>query len=63
MVFFDNLMNLADLRPVESAASLKPDRIKPELGNIIITLDVDVLRLIAITGVKKGLGSVPKHLG
>ena len=38
-----------NLGPTEATAFLKANRIEPDLGPILITLDVDVRRLLAVT--------------
>jgi hypothetical protein len=43
----------ANLVAAESPALLESDRIKPELGSSIITFNVNVRRLVALTGVKE----------
>jgi hypothetical protein len=42
-----------DLLPVKAAARLKPHRIEPEFGYMIITLNMNVGRLLTITCVKE----------
>ena len=49
----DNAMNSGYLCPAKSPASLEPNWIKPEFRYLIITLDMHVLRLIAITRIEK----------
>ena len=45
----DDFVNSTELCPT----SLQSDRIKPELGDLVLTLDVDVLRFIAIASVEE----------
>ena len=44
-----NSLNPSDLGPVEASTILKPNRFKPEFGFLILTLNVNVWRFIAIT--------------
>jgi hypothetical protein len=48
LVFLYKLLCAIDLIPVEPATILKPDGIEPELGFVVVTLDVNVGRLITI---------------
>ncbi len=50
------------LRPGEPAASLQPHGLKPELGDILVTLHVDVPRLIPVAGIEKQpVGTNPEN--
>jgi len=52
-VFFYELLYPIDLISVETPAILKPDGVKPEFGLIIVTLNVNVRRLVSIARVKE----------
>jgi hypothetical protein len=41
------------LRPGKPAASLKPHGLKPELGDILVTLHMHVLRLVSVAGIEE----------
>jgi hypothetical protein len=43
-------VNPIDLGRAKTAIALQPYRIEPELGDPVITFDVNVGRLIAVTG-------------
>ena len=45
--------NAIDLVPVEATAALHPHRIKPELGDAIVSLNMNVRRLITITSIEE----------
>ncbi len=46
----------------ETAASLQPDGIDPELGDIVVTLHVYVERFIPISGIEEEpVGPEPKY--
>jgi len=47
------LLDPANFDPRETAATLQPDRIEPELGDIIVPFNVYVGRFMAITCVKE----------
>lgn len=49
----DDFVDSTEFCSIEATASLQPDRIEPELGDLVLTLDVNVLRFIAIAGVKE----------
>jgi hypothetical protein len=49
----DKLLYATNFRSVEPAATVQPDRIEPELCDLVIAFDVDVRRLIAVIRVKE----------
>ena len=49
----DDFVDSTEFCSIKATASLQPDRIEPELGDLVLTLDVNVLRFIAIAGVKE----------
>jgi hypothetical protein len=49
----DDFVDSTELCPIKATASLQPDRIEPQLGDLVLTLDVNVLRFIAIACVKE----------
>jgi hypothetical protein len=49
----DDFVNSTEFCPIKATASLQPDRIEPELGDLVLTLDVNVLRFITIAGVEE----------
>lgn len=53
MVICDDFMDSPDISPAEPAATLKSNGIKPEFGDIVIALDMHMLRFIAITGIEE----------
>jgi hypothetical protein len=52
-VFFYESQYPIDFASTESPANLKSDRVKPEFGCIILTLNVNVRGLIAIACIKE----------
>jgi len=60
LLFFNYTPNLFQLKAVETATVLKANRIEPVLCDLVISFNMYVMRLIAITGIKKesiGTGS------
>jgi hypothetical protein len=53
LMLLDEPLYPIDLLPVKAAARLKPHRIEPEFGYMIITLNMNVGRLLTITCVKE----------
>jgi hypothetical protein len=53
MVFIDNFMYFTNFKPVKASADSESNSIKPEFCNLVITLNMDMLRLIAIPSVKE----------
>jgi len=53
MIFINNFVDSTNFYPAKSAATLQPDRIKPEFGNLIIALNMDMLKLILISCIKE----------
>ena len=49
----DKPLYTTDFRSIEPAAAVQPDRIEPEFGDLVLTLDVDVRRLIAVIRIKE----------
>jgi hypothetical protein len=47
------LGDLAQLRRLEAAAPGQTDRIEPQLGDLLVPLDVDMGRLAAVTRVEE----------
>jgi hypothetical protein len=59
-----NLVDATDLRPPETTATLQSYRGDPELGNFVLALNMNVLRLALIAGVEKQpVRSMPKYRG
>jgi hypothetical protein len=46
-------MNLFQFKTIKSTTILKADWIEPVLRDFVISFDMDVMRFIAITGIKK----------
>jgi len=51
-VVLDQALNPTDLSRLEPATVLEPNRVEPELGGVLIALDVDVRRLGCVAGVE-----------
>src|SRR2546421_6552482 len=52
-VLFDHLLNAPDLHAAKAAALVQANRVKPKLPRTVISLHVDVRRLISIGRVKE----------
>jgi hypothetical protein len=52
-IVFDQFLNATDLATAKPTAPLEPHRIKPELSQVTIALNMDMFRLIAITSVEE----------
>lgn len=52
-MFVDHFLNPGDFRPVKPAAALQSDRIKPKLGDLVISFNMNVLRFVPITRIKE----------
>jgi len=50
---FNDLVDFGDLCPAKSSAPLQPDRVKPKLGNLIITFNMNMERFILIPCIKE----------
>ena len=48
-----HLLNPRDLDARESATAVQPNWVEPEFSDPIVTLNVDVLRFVAVTRVKE----------
>ena len=61
-MLLDQALKPPNLNRPEAAAALESDRIEPELGGVLVTLDVNVRRLLRIAGVEvKALRPRPQH--
>jgi hypothetical protein len=49
----DDFVDSAEFCSIKATDSLQPDRIEPEPGDLVLALDVNVLRFIAIAGVEE----------
>lgn len=49
----DDFVDATELCPSKPTASLQSDRIEPELSDLVLTLDVNMLRLVAIARVEE----------
>jgi hypothetical protein len=52
-MFLDQPLDLQNLSAAKSAADLEADRAQPKLRRLILTLDMDMGRLIPISGVEE----------
>ena len=52
-MFLDYTLNASKLLPVEASATLHPNGIQPEFRFVHTSLNMDVLRLIAVTRVEE----------
>jgi hypothetical protein len=52
-MFIDYPLDSTNFHTVKSPAVLQPDWVKPELGNLIITLNMNMLMFISITSVEE----------
>jgi hypothetical protein len=52
-VVFHKLLNAIDFATAKTTTALQSHRIEPELGNIIVALNVDMFWLVAIAGVEE----------
>lgn len=52
-MFLHQPLHTPDLIWSKSTAADEPDRIEPELGDVVIPFDVDVRRLLTITCIKE----------
>lgn len=53
MVSIDKLLNTANFRPRKTTATLQPTRVKPELRDVIVTLDVNMWGFIPIPRIEE----------
>ena len=61
-MFADERGHPVELRASEAAALVAADGIKPELGEVLVALHVDVRRLGPVTGVEEEpVGASPEH--
>jgi hypothetical protein len=51
-VLLDQTLNSTDLSRSEPATAPEPNRAEPELGGVLIALDVDMRRLDRVAGVE-----------
>ena len=57
-ILFHNPMKLTDLIPAEPSAVVQSDRVEPEFGHRILSLDMHVSRFIPVTSIEeKPLGT------
>src|SRR3972149_255924 len=52
-VFLYNPLNAPQLRPVEPTTLFQSHRVQPELGHVLIPFNMNMLRLIRVTGVEE----------
>ena len=52
-MLLDEPLNPLDLDSPESTAALQPDRIEPELGEVVVTLHVDMRWFIAVISIEE----------
>jgi hypothetical protein len=52
-VAFDQSLYAINLGSAKATAVLQPHRVGPELGRIVVTLDVDVRRFVRVASVKE----------
>jgi hypothetical protein len=52
-VFFNQFLNRPDFLPVESAARLKTDRVKPDLRGLYVPFDMNMRRLVMIRRIEE----------
>jgi hypothetical protein len=52
-MLFDEPLNPLDLDSPESTTALQPNRIEPELGEVVVALHVDMRWFIAITSIEE----------
>jgi hypothetical protein len=53
LILFYKLANPVELLTAEASTALQPNGVEPELRHTLITLDVYVSRLFAITGIEE----------
>ena len=54
-------LDIAEIRASQSSAFLLPDRVQPELGHMIVTFNVHMLRLVAISCIEeKSIWTMPQ---
>lgn len=51
--FLHNPLNAPHLGPPKPTALLQPDRVQPELCHSLLSLNVNVLRLISVPGIEE----------
>jgi len=51
-ILFYDLLDAIEFATAKTAAALQSHRIEPELGDLIVALNVDVFWFVAITGVE-----------
>jgi hypothetical protein len=49
----DDFVDSTEFCPSKATASLQPDRIEPELSDLVLTLDVNMLRFVSIASVEE----------
>ena len=52
-MLFDEPLNPSDLDSPESTTALQPDRVEPELCEVVVTLHVDMRCFIAVTSIEE----------
>ena len=58
MILINKFVDSTNFYSTKSSTTLQPDRVKPEFGNFVITLNMDMLRFVPITCIKeKPIGS------
>jgi hypothetical protein len=53
LILFDDTPNAPQFHAPEPSARMKAKRVKPELGDIVVTLPVNVWRFVAVTRIEK----------
>lgn len=51
-ILFNQPLDATQLPAFEAATVLQPNRLEPELGEIIVPFDMDVNRLIVVPGIE-----------
>jgi hypothetical protein len=52
-ILFDDFLNRKEFVRPETSASIKHDRIDPELGRVLVSLDVDMWRFLTVVCVEE----------
>jgi len=53
LIFFDTTTNSSQFKAIEPSAGVQADRVYPEFGNAVITLDMNVWGFVAISRIKE----------
>jgi len=52
-VCFDKPLDSIQFASVETSTALKPDRVQPQLGSVVVTLNVNVRWFVAIASIEE----------